>query len=331
VSDELLLTLSRRRETVNYATFRRYLDELATRQAQGGRPEVPEHHAAVTLNVLVSLGHAVASFAGGHGTVAVAPRVLARLPTLGRPRAVLVGHRTADTERDLHKACAAHGADPPVAENDDADVPLAPRRLLVEADTSENLDAVAKAVEARYHPEPAAWRVLHFAAALGDYWKALPRLGQRDINWKRSDFNPQTLRFESAPGAARDGLAELLDPQQGGRRRYRLRKGDEWAWVDRDWGRYAALADAGQGVLYRSEAGDIAVPVAALLPAPYAACLALCSGHAPRPARLAPPAEGGARRYLVYRNVPDAVADLAASKLKQRIRLLPTLEGTSCC
>ena len=102
MSDELLVVLSRRGQ-VAWPTCRRYIDELYARLDDGRpRPRYLETVAAITLQ---ALGHAMVDFTDGSGVVRVAPRVLARLPVAGRPTAVLVGHRTIDTQELFLDGC----------------------------------------------------------------------------------------------------------------------------------------------------------------------------------------------------------------------------------
>ena len=82
----------------------------------------------------------------------IAPRVLARLPSGGRPRAVLVGHRLADTGKALTDACAAlDGAEVNAVDEDDL-WPFIPRRLAVEVNSAEDLATLAHAIEAEFDP-----------------------------------------------------------------------------------------------------------------------------------------------------------------------------------
>jgi hypothetical protein len=327
MSDELLIALSRRGEAT-WPTFRRYVDELASRPGIAERAAVIPYHETVTLNVLEALGHVAADLADGAGTIQIAPRVLARLLVMGRPQAVLAGHRVADTEQKLRNACASRPGTTLQAA-DSADLPLAPRRLLIEAD-GEDLAAVAMAVEARYTPEPAAWRLLQYAGTVAEYEGALRWLPQREPNWERHDFDPNAVAFRDPAHRAGpcDGLSEFRDPQTT-RNRYYLRRNDHTAEVDREWGRYTVLAAAGRSVLFYTDAGEVAVPLGALLPGPFATGLSLCSGYAPRLVRLGcPDGQAGPIRYLAYRGVPRPLAELAAEKLRQRLQPMPAFPET---
>jgi hypothetical protein len=208
-----------------------------------------------------------------------------------------------------------------VGDNDD-ELPLVPRRLCVEANSVEQLAEIARAVEARFHPDPAAWRVLQFASTLEAYRSSLQWRVQKDVNWVRRDFHTQSVQWlESQPDG--DGLAEFTDPQTH-RRDYRLRWGDRIADVDRRWGCYAALAKADRHVIFFT--GDaVLAPLHARLPVPYEAGLVLCSGYAPRRVNVTP-APNGPTVYLLYRDVPRQLAELAANKLGQQ--LLPITAPT---
>jgi hypothetical protein len=293
MSDDLLIALSRRGE-VTWPTFRYYAQDLTSRQERAEQAEAIAHHELITPKVLESLGHVTVDFSAGAGTIHVAPRVLARLPVAVPPRAVLVGHRLADTEHELQKACAARRGVTLSTENGDNDLPLAPRRLLVEAEAEADLVSVARSVEARYSPEPAAWRVLQYAGTIDQFRARLRWLPQRPPNWGRREFTPNLVAFrEPAVGSIPcDGLGEYLDPQTGRSRYYLCRSNPtvETVEVDRDWGRYLVLAAANRSVLLFTDAEEVAVPLGALLPAPYATGLALCRGYAPYRARVSDPA-----------------------------------------
>jgi hypothetical protein len=325
MSDDLLIVLSRRGE-VAWPTFRHYVNELrAGSDHEEPTDSVPRHEAA-TLRTLSSLGHVFADFSGGTGTVRISPRVLARLPVQGRPQAVLVGHRLATTEAQPGTTLQA--------DDEDGRLPLVPRRLLVEADDSDRLEAVARAVEARYSPEPPAWRVLQFAGTVAEYQADLKWTPQRPPDWERREFDTDRVAFRDpvADPGPRDVLGEYRDPQTTVNRYYLRRSGTgiETARVDRDWGCYVVLAAAKRNIFLYTHAFEVAVPLGALLPAPYAAGLALCLGSAPREFRYDRPTwQPGPTGYLVYRGVPYALAELAATKLGQRLELAPAFEESA--
>lgn len=319
MSDELLVVLSRRGQ-VAWPTCRRYIGELYTRLGSGW-PR-PRHLESVTITTLQAIGHVAADFSEGSGVVRVAPRVLARLPVAGRPAAVLLGHRTADTQESLLEGCGrVRGADVTVAA-DGGESPFIPCRLRVEADSPEDLAAVATTIEARFDPNPAAWRVLKVAETAEAFRRSLLWRTQKDLNWERRDFDVTSARWTVA-GAAGDGLAEFTDPRTG-RRDYRLRRGDRIADVDRAWGCYVALADVGRHVLYFDGAA-VFVPLGARPPAPFDAALTLCSGLAPR---VVPVAVDSDRTTpcLQYRDIPRPLAELTAAKLGQRLVPVPSPE-----
>jgi hypothetical protein len=313
MSDELLQVLSRRGR-VAWPTCRRYIQELADRAGvASGRPN---YFAMETITTLQALGHVTVDFTDAIGFVGVAPRVLARLPVSGRPRAVLVGHRTSDTEQALAEACAALLGAKFTAINDDDECPFVPQRLAVEVTSEEDLATLARAVEARFDLDPAAWRVLQVASTIKNYRGALPWRIQKDPNWSRRDFDPQAACWVDSRCAC-DGLSEFTDSVTR-RRHYRLRLGERVADVDdRRWGCYGALAVADRHVLFFT--GDaVLVPRGARVPTPIEVGLVLCSGFAPR--RLAiTPVVGGPTAFLMYRDIPHPLARLAAGKIGQQL------------
>jgi len=296
--DDLVLTLSRRRE-VSWPTFRAHTVEIV---GQGWS-------ASAVLNGLVACGHAAASFKGGVGVVWNAPRVLALLPDLPPSRAVLVGHRTSEIERDLRKACNDHGAALEVGDDDGC--PFAPHLLKVIGDP-DSLARVAAAVQALFHPDPAAWRLTQFVGDLAAYEAELSWLPRADLGgWGRARFDPDSLLFVPA-ATQQDGLTEFRHPTTG-RRVYWYRRGDQAAEVDRNWGRYLSLKDAGRTGILTTSDGGLRAPLGALPPDPLAAALGLCSGRPPALARA------DAERGLVYRDVPPEIAERVARKLGQML------------
>jgi hypothetical protein len=114
------------------------------------------------------------------------------------------------------------------------------------------------------------------------------------------------------------GLARFRDPTTS-LWRYWLRQGQHSAEVNPDWGRYLALEHAAQHVLAHTPADELAVPLGALLPAPLAATVGLCSGQAPRLLRAGP-----RRSCLVFSSVPRFLAERVADKLSQALTYLPS-------
>jgi hypothetical protein len=317
MSDQLLTVLSRRGQ-VAWPTCRRYIQELTSRI--GGEDSRPRYFDTITIKRLQALGYATVDFSDGAGMVWVAPRFLARLPSGGRPRAILVGHRTTDTEQALCNACAdVPGAVFTVAD-DDKIWTFTPRRLAVEVNSEEDLATIANAIEAKFDPEPAAWRVLQLASTLDDYRSSLQWRRQKDVNWARRCFDPQAVTWGEGQVDS-DGLSEFTDPVTQ-RRYYRLRRKDLIADAERYWGCYMALSACNRDVILFDGSGSaVLVPVGARLPSPFEAGMSLCSGYAPRLVSLEPE-PGGPTEFLRYRDVPRVLADLATAKLRQR--LLPS-------
>ena len=293
-----------------------HIQELTRRI--GSEDRRPRYFETSTIMILQALGYATIDFSDGAGMVWVAPRFLARLPAVGRPRAILVGHRTTDTEQSLCDACAdVPGAVFTVAD-DDKVWTFNPRRLAVEVNSEEDLATIANAIEARFDPEPAAWRVLQVASTLDDYRSSLQWRRQKDVNWARRCFDPQAVIWGEGQTDS-DGLSEFTDPLTQ-RRNYRLRRKDMIADVERYWGCYIALAACNRDVIL-FDGSAVLVPVGARLPAPFEAGMTLCGGYAPRLVSL-DPEPNGPTEFLQYRDVPRVLADLATAKLGQR--LLPS-------
>jgi hypothetical protein len=152
MADELLHVLSQRRQ-LRWSVFRRFVEELGDDQeAVSDGPS----HATIALHTLKALGHVTVSFVDGMGVVTAAPRVLARLPNLGEPAAVLVGHRLPDTVEQLRVACDAFPGARLTIETQDAHLSSLPRRLLVTTRCTDDLGEIAYRVSARFTKQPAA-------------------------------------------------------------------------------------------------------------------------------------------------------------------------------
>jgi hypothetical protein len=327
MADELLHVLSQRRE-LSWPAFRRFVEELADREeALSDGPS----RATITLHALKALGHLSVSFADGAGRVAAAPRVLVRLPCLGEPTAVLTGHRLPDTEEQLRRACASLPRTGLISEDQDAEMPLLPRRLLVTARTTDQLAEIAHRAAARFTPEPAAWRLLQYACSLEEWLGRLDWGERKSPRWPHRCFDPQRLAFVDNGDPDGDGLHAFTEPDTG-LAHYWLRRGLLAVRVDRDWGRWAV--SRGRLSLGYTCTGEVAVPGGALLPGLFSCALATCSGFAPAYLlQVMSQCRPDLRGWLVYGGVPRLIAQGVADKLGQTLTLLnrKLLRGPSPC
>jgi hypothetical protein len=316
MADELLHVLSHRRE-LRWAVFRRFVEEL------GGEQESVSDgpsQATIALHTLKALGHVTVSFFGGMGVVTAAPRVLARLPSLGEPSAVLVGHRVADTVEQLRVACDAIPGARLTIESEEWNLSSVPRRLLVTARCTDDLGEIAYRISARFTKQPAAWRLLEFSCSLNQYLASLDWRERKSPGWPHLRFDPKSLAFVHKADRASDGLHSFIEPDTG-LGHYWLRRGLHAAQIDRDWGRWAVLQE-GICLVY-TPADELAVPARCLLPGLFSCVAAMCSGLAPAciTARM-DPGRPEVRGWLVYRDVPRIIAQRIVDKLRQTLRVV---------
>jgi hypothetical protein len=260
-----------------------------------------------------TLGHWEVVRDGGTARIVIAPPVLAVLPHPGRPTAVLCGSRSPDTRPALTEACRAIGADLRVTRQDPLS-PYAPSVLEVAADSYDALADAADRLHVSIRPEPAAWSIAAAMGSVGGYLASLEWSAGADLNWPRRDFDCEHLRLAPVPlDTARVGLTlSAYRHPDGWMRVDRLWRDSEFAATDRDWARYAALADRHLRVVtYNVREGTVAAPRQVPLPRLAARSFALCSGRAPQ---TKPGAGLGA---WVYRCVPTSIFRTIASKLGQ--------------
>ena len=137
-----------------------------------------------------------------------------------------------------------------------ANDPRKSNRALQAADAADRLHISTRA-------EPAAWSIAEAMGSLGGYVASLEWSAGADLNWPRRDFDTEHLRLAPVPrGTARAGLTlSAYRHPDGWMREDRLWRDGEFAATDRDWARYAVLADRRVRVItYDRREGTVAVP-----------------------------------------------------------------------
>jgi hypothetical protein len=150
--------------------------------------------------------------------------------------------------------------------------------------------------------------------SVSGYLDTLEWSSEPDINWTRRDFDPEGLRLITVPeDAPRNGLTlSVYENPARWARQDRLWRGERWALADRDWARFAVLAERGRTIAtYAHSSGTFSSPKQVPLPGIPARVLALCSG---KPPRLSP---GRGLGTHTYSDVPASIAVAVLEKLGQ--------------
>lgn len=260
-----------------------------------------------------SMGHWDVIPEGQSARVCVSPPTLARLPWPGLPRAVLCGARSPDTLATVRETAARLGITARAVSQDHLHR-YAAARIEVMADCSVGLVDFAGSLGVRYRPEPAAAALAAVCGSVDGYLRSLDWSAEADINWARRDFDPDALRLVTVPsGSHREGLTlSAYENPAGWARQDRLWRGDQWAAAQRDWARFAVLAERGRRIVtYDHHRGTLSVPRQVPLPAIPARALALCSGKAPVPR------PGDGLGTYEYGDVPLSIAAMLLEKMGQ--------------
>lgn len=307
--DTLLFAVSAKTE-LSWPAFAELLDAVFVPDARVGTDVKHVRSAVAALGD--SLAHWDIVPHEGTARVCVAPPALATLPRPGLPTAVLCGSRSPDTLPALAAACAGGRATVRSTPQRQSH-PYAPTLIEVTTESHERIGEVANALRIHSTPVPAAWALAQACGFLGGYLESLSWGTGPDLNWLRRDFDPIAQRFTSERQDGGTGLRLSAYQHPGGwAREDRLWRGDEYAAVDRNWGRFAVLA--GRDVVvcnYDHGAGKFSVPRQLPLPRIVARALGLCSGRPPAVSL----GEGLGRTE--YAQVPQGIAGALVAKLGQ--------------
>ena len=309
--DAVLFAVAAKRR-LSWSTFTEVLDAVFVPDERIGS-DVREVRSTVAA-LGDSLAHWDVVPLNGSAQIIVSPPVLALLPRPGLPTAVLCGSRSPDTMVAVATACRRVGAEFRCAPQAQVH-PYAPALIEVTGESAELLAGVASALNIGFGVPPPAWQLAVACVSLTDYLKSLIWTAGPEINWIRQDFDPQSLRFANPRDTAGNPglrMSAYVHPD-GWVREDRLWCGDEFAKVDRNWGRYAVLADRGDEVCqYDHRAGTFTFPRSVPLPKIAARAAGLCSG---RPPRIRDLQERPV--YQAFEGVSRAIAAALISKLRQ--------------
>ena len=318
--DILLFALSAWRQT-SWRQFKQCFDELQRKTARTvgyGPTETATGHRWRALRELSALGHIDLELQPDSIKVHVAPPILATLPGLGSPRAVLCGARSPNFIEDLRAESRSADVEASIESQADAS-PYAPTRVELRAEDTAWIKSVADKVGVQYAETTPARLLAQLSISLPDYRRKLLWSNDRELNWQCEDFDAERLQFR-VPTETRSSrrLSRYRNPRTT-MWHYRLWQGEQSAEVEPDWGRYAILAATTQRVLHYSPVNRNAlVPFGAPLPTLLARAFGLCSGLCPTVAEVAQSDPRG--RYLRFSGVPPSVFNNVAAKLDQATR-----------
>ena len=315
--DLLLFALSAWRET-SWRQFKQCFNELHRESAGTAGYDPSENatgHRWRALRELSALGHIDLELQPSSIQVQIAPPVLAALPGLGSPKAVLCGARSPNFMEDLQAEAQSAGVEA-LIESQSSASPFAPTRVEFRAEDADRIKSVAEKVGARYAETTPARLLAQVSISLPEYLQRVLWSNDRELNWFCEDFDAKRLQFRTPSEARLDRRLSRYRNPRTTIWHYRLWQGNQSAEVDPDWGRYAVLAATAQHVLqYSPVTRDALIPLRTPMPILLARAFGLCSGCCPT---LAEGVQSNPRgRYLKFTGVPPSVFNRVTAKLDQ--------------
>jgi hypothetical protein len=199
-------------------------------------------------------------------------------------------------------------------------------RIEATADSRQHLAQLASELNIAFGLQPSAWGIAMAGNSVDYYLASLEWVDGGDLNWPRRDFDPEALRLvPSNEQVRREGMVLSVYEHPGGwAREDRLWRGGSSAVANRDWGRFAVLADRGITVLrYDRAAGALSLPRQTPLPGIFARALGLCTGQPPKFEA------GDGLGWHSYGGVPASIAKVVATKLGQTWDLRSPRSGST--
>lgn len=322
-SDELIYVISAKRQ-LNWTSFKEVFDYLYTLKAPYSNLDKDgiNNKRLQAVRALDSLGHCDFNFSNdGNDKVYIAPPVLVRLPCAGFPQAILAGARSPTTIQQLSAACQSIGQHINLEVTEQTDeLPLIPKRVAVQAEDVEELEAIANSLQIPFLQTPSAWSLLHFAGSLDDYLATLQWSREPELTWKRQTFDPSSLQFQSKEKIDTNiHLSRYSHPSQN-RQYYYLWQDGMCAKINLDWGRYAILKELKLNVIiYDKRRFLMAVPASAKLPLLLERALALCSGNVGKYIEKLPSLLPKIKKFNLFTAIPPPIAEMTAAKLNQTL------------
>ena len=172
--DILLFALSAWRQT-SWRQFKQCFDEVQRKSATTtdyDPAETATGHRWRALRELNALGHVDLELGPNNIQVHVAPPVLAALPGLGAPRAVLCGARSPNFIEDLRTEAQNAGVET-VIESQLTASPYAPARVELRTEDAASIKTVAVKAGTQYVTTPPARLLAHVSISLSEYRRSL--------------------------------------------------------------------------------------------------------------------------------------------------------------
>lgn len=325
LGDLLLWAITARGELSFDAFTSLWTNVLSGREDINHVPSQP-YSRMTTIRQLDALGHCETAAVSGERVIAISRPCLSRLPSFGAPRAILTGRRQPDTLDLVLRAARTTGCI--IRLNPlDATGALLPPSVEIDAASPEALAATAETLGIAWQPVPSSLSLVEHLAPLDDHFDRLEWTSMGEMNWYKTFFNPMSvkmskLRFE--------GPLNLLRYEHPHSRRvhFELRRGDERATVDGDWGRFAMLRTYETNVaIYDPRRHLLAGLAGAPFPRLVRRSLTMASGR-PATSGILPGSFPVFPRRLVevYRNVSPSLAVAVKDLLGQQTLLFGKLD-----
>ena len=320
MSNELIYAMSTIGE-MNIGRFYDFLNSISVQETgewDGSGYDVRSK----AIRVLDSLGYCEFDF--NTRKVYMCPPSLVRLPTSGMPKAVLVGARIPRMVLRLKNAVKSV-SDKALFLNvpQRRSVIDIPPLICVEADSVATLEGIASACGIASSLEaPSAWMLASMSQSVDQIRRQLLFI-KRD--WKSqplTKFDTKSLMFAPTGEESENGLTDYTNPA--------TKQHVHWYWVgpraaeiNRDWGRYAVIADRGKKiVLYDRNLRRLCIPRNVPLPTLLARALTFCTGTPPFNGRVGrngmsdvPPGCS----LDIYAGVPTSIAKMVVDKVHQEL------------
>lgn len=300
-------------------SFTSLFDQLVAHELDSEEEAVPQRR-RVTYWLLDALGHCETFTEQGTSHLEPSIPCLSRLPMSGFPRVMLTGGRQPGTVRELENVATELGGVVTI-EPAEHRLGVLPDRIEVEAELPDALEAIARKLHIAWQATPSAWVLCNLSVGLEAVVSRLEWGPVEELDWRRRCFDPAALRLRDDFVDTDPVLVRYEHPYTR-QLRYELRRGDEAARIDGDWGRYAVLNETQRHVLvYDERRYLLAVPWGVPLPKLLRRALTCCSG---RPPRSIKPSKGGPGGLSVasadvYVGVVPVIAAQVSARLGQRL------------
>lgn len=290
-----------------------------------GDESLQANSCVATMRLLDALGHCeTLRTERSYGLVAARP-CLTRLPRFGAPSAMLTGRRQPNTYDAILDEAAKAGC---IVHSGSFDCPgtLLPSFIELEADSVDRLQRTAYALGIPYQAVPASLTMVSNTASLDDQLGRLQWLSAEEMNWSKSYFDPRLVVMSKRRFEGPLALVRYENPYSH-RVHFELRRGDQRAQVDGEWGRFAMLREYSKSVVIYDQRHRLLGNIASVpFPRLIRRALTLSSGRPAKSGRLPSAHLDFPRRMVdVYENISPNLAASVAQRVGQRISLIVNL------